>query len=144
MRKILILIITIIYGFNIQAQVNEPKNNLGKNISQLRSKFPSLTYKEQRGNLTEYESDGIDFTFKDGVVVAESMGINGGKSFCYDWFCSMEKAFLGTQYKRETGRSNNGMVLTRMFYYSDFWITLSYWLDDGYAIITYQSSDYFK
>lgn len=54
-------------------------------------KFPNLSYKEQRNGLTEYESDGIDFTFKNGVVVAETMGIDGRKSFCYDWFCSMEK-----------------------------------------------------
>ena len=134
----------IIFGLSIQAQVNEPKNNLGKSVSQLRSKFPNLSYKEQRNDLTDYESDGIDFTFKNGVVVAESMGVDSGKDFGYNWFLSMEKVFLATQFKRETGRSNNGMVLTRTFYYSTFWIGLSYWLDDGYAVITYQSPDYFK
>lgn len=114
-KRLLILFTVVLWATCIQAQTNEPKNNLGKTVSQLRMKFPNLSYKEQRNGLTEYESDGIDFTFKNGVVVAETMGIDGGKSFCYDWFCSMEKTFMKTEYKRETGRSNNGMVLSRMF-----------------------------
>ncbi len=147
MKKVALIIFVTIMSFfcvnEVHAQ-SEPANNLGKNITQLRQKFQNLRYKEQRDRITEYESDGIEFTLKNGVVVAETMGTDGGRRFGYNWFCTMEKAFKNTSYKRISERSDNGMVITTVFYYSNFWITLGYWHDDGYATITYQSPEFFK
>lgn len=140
--KILFLSFSLFAPVILNAQ--EPKNNLGKTISQLRQTFPNLRYVETRDGLTEYTSDGITFTFKNNKVVAESMGVDEGRSFGYNWFNAMMESFEKTSYKRATPLSEDNATLTRTFYYSDFWITLGYWKSDGYTTITYQNSDYFK
>ena len=71
------------------SNAQEPKNNLGKSLGQLRQNFPNLRYVETRDGLTEYTSDGVTFTFKNNKVVAESMGVDGGRSFGYEWFNAM-------------------------------------------------------
>ena len=142
MLKILFLVLLLLMPMASNAQ--EPKNNLGKTLSQLRQDFPNLRYVKARGGLIEYTSDGITFTFKNNKVVAESMGVDGGGNFAYDWFNAMMESFERTSYKRATQLSEDNFTLTRTFYYSDFWITLVYWKSDGYTIITYQNSDYFK
>lgn len=142
MRKTIFLIFNLLLCGSLLAQI--PQNNLSKSVQQLRYKFPSLRYTETRGNLTEYESDGITFTFNNGECVAECMGVDRGRQYGYDWFVAMNNSFLKTSYSRVTELSNNGMAASRMFYYPDFWITIAYWLDDGYTTVTYQNSKYFK
>ena len=142
MKNKLILLLYLLICGSVFAQI--PQNNLGKSVQQLRSKFPSLKYIEAKGNLTEYEADGITFTFNGGKCVAECMGVDRGRQYGYDWFIAMNQSFLKTSYLRVTELSNDGMVASRKFYYRNFWITLAYWLDDGFTTITYQNSDYFK
>lgn len=127
---------------NVLAQV--PNNNLRKTKVELLRKFPNLRFLESRNGLEEYESEGITFTFKYGKVVAECMGVDEGRRFGYDWFKSMMSSFLKTDYTRVTDLTNDSMMLSRTFYYRDFWITIAYWKDDGYTTVTYQNSDYFK
>lgn len=142
MFKILFLVLLLLIPMVSNEQ--EPKNNLGKSLGQLRQNFPNLRYVETRDGLTEYTSDGVTFTFKNNKVVAESMGVDEGRSFGYEWFNAMMKSFEKTSYKRATQLHEDNSTLTRTFYYSDFWITLGYWKSDGYTTITYQNSDYFK
>lgn len=142
MLKILFLAFQLLIPVVSNAQ--EPKNNLGKTINQLRQIFPKLKYVEERNGMSEYTSDGITFTIKHNKVVAESMGIDEGRIFGYTWFNAMMESFEKTSYKRATPLSEDNYTLTRTFYYSDFWITLGYWKSDGYTTITYQNSDYFK
>ena len=145
MKKIFkILFLGLLLLIPIVSNAQEPKNNLGKTINQLRQDFPNLRYVEIRDGLTEYTSDGIIFTLKNNKVVAESMGVDEGRSFGYDWFNAMMESFEKTSYKRSSQLSEDNSTMTRTFYYSDFWITLVYWKSDGYATITYQNSDYFK
>lgn len=140
--KILIFVFVCLLSQNVFAQI--PQNNLGKTKVELEQKFNNLRFTEARNNLKEYESDGITFTFKYGKVVAECMGVDNGRQFGYDWFHAMIESFLKTSYTRVTELSNDNMMMSRTFYYPSFWITLSYWKDDGYTTITYQNSDYFK
>lgn len=140
--KILFLSFSLFAPIILNAQ--EPKNNLGKTISQLRQTFPNLRYVETRNGMAEYISNGITFTFKNNKVVAESMDVDEGRGFGHDWFNAMLESFEKTSYKRATQLSEDNATMTRTFYYSNFWITLLYWKNDGYTTITYQSSDYFK
>ena len=142
MKKIFTLVVFTLVLLPAFCQI--PKNNLGKTVQQLSSKFPNLEYSTTRDAFTEYESDGITFTFKNGKVVCESMMIDEGRAFGKDWFNAMYQSFKKTSYQRVTKPSDNDMCVTTVFYYSDFWITLAYWHDDGLATITYQNPDYFK
>ena len=81
---------------NIYSQI--PPNNLGKTKSELKQKFRDLRFTEARNGLEEYESDGVYFTFKNGEVVAECMGVDDGRKVGYEWFLAMNKAFQKTSY----------------------------------------------
>lgn len=142
-RYILILFLLLNVTWSIvTAQI--PKNNLGKSLEQIRNEFPNLKYVNSQGNLTEYESNDISFSFRKDTLVAETFGIDNGVRFGYDWFTSLNKAFSATSFTRKTDLIDNGFNLSRMFYYPNFWITISFWKDDGYTVIVYQNADFFK
>lgn len=130
MFKILFLVFLLLMPVVSNAQ--ELNNNLGKTISLLHQDFPNLRYVGTRDGLTEYTSDGITFIFKNNKVVAESMGVDEGRSFGYNWFNAMMESFEKTSdKKRATQLVEDNSTLTRIFYYSNIWVTLGYWKSDG-------------
>ena len=139
--KLFCLLIAVLSTLHGVAQI--PPNNLGKTRNELQQKFHNLRFSESRNGFEEYTSDGITFTFKYGKVVAETMGVDKGRRFGYDWYTAMVNSFSKTSYSR-VSNSEDSMMMTMIFYYPDFWITLGYWKQDGYTTITYQNSDYFK
>lgn len=143
MKRFTVLFLTMIIPIiALTAQI--PQNNLGKTYSDLKQKFPNLQYSNSQGDLTEYDSDGITFTFKHGEVVEECFGINEGYTFDYNWFISLNNKLEKTSIVRATALKDNGMDISRIFYYPNFWITIAFWKDDGYMTLIYQSPKYFE
>jgi hypothetical protein len=92
------------------AQTNEPGNNIGRTLSQMKQLFPELRYTKTDSKGTQYEDgypqDGIAtfFYFKDNKVIEECMIVQSNDGFPRMWFDKMVDSFV-TNYPPGFGTS---------------------------------------
>lgn len=140
MRKSICLILILCFiNFLIKAQEtsnNEPGNNLGHSISQLRSKFPNLRYISTTSGKDFYVDGNISFELKNNQVITEYMLIDGDDGYPLMWYRATATSFLKTNFKT--------YIKGESFYtfvYTTFNITIYYTANDNTASITYESTD---
>lgn len=92
------------------AQTNEPGNNIGRTLSQMKQLFPELRYIKTDSKGMQYEDgypqDGIAtfFYFKDNKVIEECMIVQSNDGFPRMWFDKMVDSFV-TNYPPGFGTS---------------------------------------
>lgn len=92
------------------AQTNEPGNNIGRTLSQMKQLFPELRYTKTDSKGTQYEDgypqDGIAtfFYFKDNKVIEECMIVQSNDGVPRMWFDKMVDSFV-TNYPPGFGTS---------------------------------------
>lgn len=112
----------------------EPKNNLGYTLEQLKEKFPNLKYWSTRNGGVEYkDGDNVLFQLESNRVVLEYMGVEGEGNFSYDWYQATVQSFKRTNYK---SIYNGGTFYE--FEYSNFKVVISYSSTSKYASIAYE------
>lgn len=139
------------------AQTNEPGNNIGRTLSQMKQLFPELRYTKTDSKGIQYEDgypqDGIAtfFYFKDNKVIEECMIIQSNDGFPRMWFDKMVDSFV-TNYP--PGFSTSGYNV-KHWCYSTFTVHLIFVSEDNIntAMIVYEaggwetgvtSEDFFK
>lgn len=111
----------------------EPQNNLGKSLEQLKAKFPELKYWAETSEGTMYKyGDEMAFIFKNNRLVSETMYVEGNGSFPHDWFIATAKAFLKTNFIHKIGDENSIILI-----YSYFQVHIMYSSFDNSASISY-------
>ena len=103
---------------------NEPGNNLGKSVYELRQKFPDLVRWGGYESEPNYKSPKANtlFTFKNNHVAIEYTLIEGGDDYLQDLFFALVDRFQ--QGARRVLWSNNRRVIS--LFYSNFYVYLSY------------------
>lgn len=135
------LILTCVY-----AQTNEPGNNIGKTLSQMKQLFPELRYTKTDSKGTQYEDgypqDGIAifFYFKDNKVIEECMTVQSNDGFPRIWFNKMVDSFV-TNYPPGFGTSSYNAY---HWCYSTFQVHLIYVSEKSMntALIVYEAGGY--
>jgi hypothetical protein len=143
MKKISILIVLFMIFLGAFAQ--EPGNNLGKTLSEMKQKFPELRYikTDQKGDEYEdgYPQDGIAtfFYFNNGKVIEECMICQSNDGFPLDWFRSLCAEFnkKWSPSIRENTRNHKEYV------FSSFSVDLIYVSENNQntALIVYSKRD---
>ena len=126
MKKISIF--TVLFMYFLGAFAQEPGNNLGKTLSEMKQKFPELRYikTDQKGDEYEdgYPQDGIAtfFYFNNGKVIEECMICQSNDGFPLDWFRS-----LCTEFNKRWSPSIRENTSTHKEYvFSNFSVDLIY------------------
>lgn len=137
--KIVVLVSLFCLVLPIMAQ--EPQNNLGISLEQLRAKFPGLKYWTEMGEGgTMYKyGDKMAFIVKNNRLVCETMYIEGDNNYPYDWFLATVKAFLKTNYRHKIGDEKHVI-----FFYSNFQVSIRYSSYDNSAAISYDYLQRYK
>ena len=100
MRTLITAIFAILIISSAYAQTNEPGNNIGRTLSQMKQLFPELRYTKTDSKGTQYEDgypqDGIAtfFYFKNDRVVEECMIVQSNDGFPKVWFDQMVSSFI--------------------------------------------------
>ena len=118
---------------------DEPTNSLGMSISEMKATMPGMFYVKSDNGMVEYECDGINYIFKDQILVCEGTIIEGGGGFGKDAFNTFVTRFKKTNYSRLSEDENSAT-----FYYSDFSVSFVYFPFNDSLGITYQSYSYWK
>lgn len=133
MMKTKIVILVSLFCLVLPIMAQEPQNNLGISLEQLRVKFPELKYWTETAEGTMYKyGNEIAFIVKDNRLVCETMYVEGDDSYPYDWFLAMVKAFLKTNYIHKIGDEKS-----IIFFYSYFQVHIMYSSYDNSALISY-------
>lgn len=129
MKKIF-LFLAFVIAVTINCFAQEPGNNLGKSLSQIKQSFPNLVYLHKKSGYDCYKSAGDDddftcFTFDNGKVVGEYTYIFDYMSDRYitDLYNSFYKSFSKSNAKQK--RSRGRTYDATFFYYSDFIIKIA-------------------
>lgn len=125
------------------AQTNEPGNNIGRTLSQMKQLFPELRYTKTDSKGTQYEDgypqDGIAtfFYFKDNKVIEECMIVQSNDGFPRMWFDKMVDSFI-TNYPPGFGTSGYN---AKHWCYSTFSVHLIFISEDDIntAMIVYEA-----
>lgn len=132
MKKIILSIFALL-SITLSTIVQEPQNNLGKSLEQLKAKFPELIYWTETSEGTMYKyGEELAFIIKNGRLVSESMFVEGNGSHPYDWFLATVKAFLKTNYIHKFGDEKS-----IIFIYSYFQVHIMYSSYKNSASISY-------
>ena len=99
--KRLIFLFTLLFSITLfQVSAQEPGNNIGKTLSEMKRIFPELRYTKTDEKGIQYEDgypqDGIAtfFYFKDNKVVEECMIVQANDGFPRLWYDKMVDTFL--------------------------------------------------
>ena len=141
-RLIATVFATLILAY-AYAQTNEPGNNIGRTLSQMKQLFPELRYTKTDSKGTQYEDgypqDGIAtfFYFKDNKVIEESMIVQSNDGFPRMWFDKMVDSFI-TNYPPGFGTSGYN---AKHWCYSTFSVHLIFISEDDIntAMIVYEA-----
>lgn len=132
MKKIILSIFALL-SITLSTIAQEPQNNLGKSLEQLKAKFPELIYWTETSEGTMYKyGEELAFIIKNGRLVSESMFVGGNGSYPYDWFLATVKAFLKTNYIHKFGDEKS-----IIFIYSYFQVHIMYSSYKNSASISY-------
>lgn len=132
MKKIILSIFALL-SITLSTIAQEPQNNLGKSLEQLKAKFPELIYWTETSEGTMYKyGEELAFIIKNGRLVSESMFVEGNGSYPYDWFLATVKAFLKTNYIHKFGDEKS-----IIFIYSYFQVHIMYSSYKNSASISY-------
>ena len=148
MRRLTLTIFATLVLICTYAQTNEPGNNIGKSLAQMKQLFPELRYIGTDSKGTKYEDgypqDGIAtfFYFKDNKVIEECMIVQSNDSFPRIWFDKMVDEFI-TNYPAAFGTNSYNV---KHWCYSTFQVHLIYISEDGTntALIIYEDGGYDK
>lgn len=128
-----ILTLFVLSCFILPAIAQEPQNNLGKSLEQLKVKFPELKYWTETSEGTTYKyGDEMAFVIKNNRLVSETMYVEGNGSYPYDWFLATVKAFMKTNYIHKIGDEKSVI-----FIYSYFQVHIMYSSFDNSSLISY-------
>ena len=121
MRKILLLLLLII---TVSTSAQEPANNLGKSISELRQSFPDLVRWGGYDNEPNYKSPKANtlFTFKNNQVAIEFTMITGENGYLYDLFTTLVERFRSGSNKVLWSNDKKRISI----FYSYFYVSISY------------------
>ena len=122
MRKELILLLLLFNSVVIFAQ--EPANNLGKSISELRQKFPDLIRWGGFDNEPNYKSPKANtlFTIIHNHVAIEFTLIEGNDDYIHDLFSALVDRFQKGSRRVLWSNDRNSISI----FYSKFYVYLSY------------------
>lgn len=122
MRKVLLLLILLFITVTTSAQ--EPANNLGKSVSELKQSFPDLVRWGGYESEPNYKSPKANtlFTIKNNRVAIEFTMIVGENDYLYNLFSTLVERF-----KRGSNKvlwSNDKKSIS--IFYSYFYVYISY------------------
>ena len=123
MKKILFILFFIpLFAFAQQ----EPANNLGKTLTELKQKFPDLTPCGQYGGANSYTSSSANmlFSIKKNMVITEFAVLECEKGFERDMYYAIVNRFLEEKAHKSYLEGNDGKSIS--IFYSYFYIYLSY------------------
>ena len=143
MRTLITAIFAILIISSAYAQTNEPGNNIGRTLSQMKQLFPELRYTKTDSKGTQYEDgypqDGIAtlFYFKNDRVVEECMIVQSNDGFPKVWFEQMVSSFI-TNYPPGFGTNS---PIAYHWCYSTFQVHLIYVSERGIntALLVYET-----
>lgn len=110
MKRLITTVFATLILACVYAQTNEPGNNIGRTLSQMKQLFPELRYIKMDSKGTQYEDgypqDGMAtfFYFKDNKVIEECMIVQSNDGFPRMWFDKMVDSFV-TNYPPGFGTS---------------------------------------
>ena len=117
----------------LPAIAQEPQNNLGKSLEQLKVIFPEIKYWAESSEGTMYKyGDEMVFIIKGDRLVSETLYVEGDGNYPHDWFLATAKAFLKTNYIHKFGDEKS-----IIFIYSYFQVHLMYSSYNNSASISY-------
>ena len=122
MKRLTLLLSFVFFSLTILAQ--EPGNNLGKTIPELKRAFPDLVEWGGQGELKHYKSpeNEILFRTKKGIVVIEFTLFEGQNEYLRDLFNALVSSFSkGTNKLLWSGDKNSVSM-----FYSYFYVFISY------------------
>lgn len=145
MKKILLTILICFTCFSVNAQIDEPKNNLGKSLYQMKQDFPDLRYIGTDSNGAKYSDgypqDGIGFYFylKNDIVVEEFMLVQSEDGFAHILYEETAKSFQKTSYKYAINETHS-----KHWLYSNFTLHLIFIIEDGIntTLLIYKNGGY--
>lgn len=143
MKRLIITVFATLILAYAYAQTNEPENNIGRTLSQMKQLFPELRYTKTDSKGIQYEDgypqDGIAtfFYFKDNKVVEECMIVQANDEFPRMWFDKMVDSFV-TNYPPGFGTSGYN---AKHWCYSTFSVHLIFVSEDNIntAMIIYEA-----
>ena len=143
MKRLITTVFTTLILVCVYAQTNEPENNIGRTLSQMKQLFPELRYTKTDSKGTQYEDgypqDGIAtfFYFKDNKVIEECMIVQSNDGFPRMWFDKMVDSFV-TNYPPGFGTSGYN---AKHWCYSTFSVHLIFVSEDNTntAMIVYKA-----
>ena len=143
MKRLIITVFATLILAYAYAQTNEPRNNIGRTLSQMKQLFPELRYTKTDSKGIQYEDghpqDGIAtfFYFKDNKVVEECMIVQSNDEFPRMWFDKMVDSFV-TNYPPGFGTSGYN---AKHWCYSTFSVHLIFVSEDNIntAMIVYEA-----
>ncbi|MBO6118452.1 MAG: hypothetical protein J6P44_07920 [Bacteroidales bacterium] len=127
MRRIIIILIVTLYSYNVFAQ--EPGNNLGKTLEQLRINNPDLTYDGVENGCNKYFHRDVDehggtlylWYLYNNSVIEERMYIFDDNDFPFDFYFGMVETLNKSPYRNRI--QHNTYWYT--YYFSYFSIDIS-------------------
>ena len=121
MRKILLLLLLII---TVSTSAQEPANNLGKSVSELRQRFPDLVRWGGYESEPNYKSPKANtlFTIKNNRVVIEFTMIVGENDYLHDLFSTLVERFRSGSNKVLWSNDKKSISI----FYSYFYVSISY------------------
>ncbi len=120
--KICVSLLLLFITFTASAQ--EPANNLGKSISELRQSFPDLVRWGGYDSEPNYKSPKANtlFTFKNNQVAIEFTMITGENGYLYDLFTTLVERFRSGSNKVLWSNDKKRISI----FYSYFYVSISY------------------
>lgn len=145
-KRLILIILAALSLVRAYAQTNEPGNNIGKSLSQMKQLFPALRYVKTDSKGTQYEDgypqDGIAifFYFKENHVVEECMIVQSNDRFPRMWFDTMVDTFVTNS---QPGFGTSSYNATH-WCFSTFQVHLIYFSENGTntALIVYEAGGY--
>ncbi|MBR0045936.1 MAG: hypothetical protein IJP75_03505 [Bacteroidaceae bacterium] len=145
MKQKFFTFLIFLISISVNAQTTEPKNNIGKTLTQMKSLFPQLRYikTDEKGDKYEdgYPQDGIAtfFYFKNSKVVEECMIVQAKDDFPRMWYKTMVDEFRKYPYGFGTEDVNE-----KHWVYSTFTLNIILMSENGTntALVIYENGGY--
>lgn len=132
MKKILIALLLFFCIIPCFGQ-RVPSHNIGATVSQMQQLYPRMTRDRTLNGVTTYwVGESYSFDFKDNKLISESTYSYGNRT----QFNRLLLDLNNTSYKSKPSPTSNSMTYVQLYYYEDFFVSLSYWYDNGQIILS--------
>ena len=119
-----ICVLLLLLYITVTTNAQEPANNLGKSVSELKQSFPDLVRWGGYESEPNYKSPKANtlFTFKNNQVAIEFTMITGENGYLYDLFTTLVERFRSGSNKVLWSNDKKRISI----FYSYFYVSISY------------------